>query len=281
MSCRLAGIRRRWGSCSDRGGSGSGRPMSGCRRAAAAAPLACAVKRWPCWPACPRPTTRSWSRAARYGPRPRCWTPWPRHCGCRPRSGATWRYWRTGRTAPVPRPRDEGAAEELDPAVADLVQRLDPFPALVKGRRWDVLAANQAARELFTDWTALPRGQRNLVRWMFLSSWAREVYLEWEPEARAMLGRFRLAAARYPADPGFQELISGLRGTVRRSGTGGPGTTWPRWVAGRRSCAIRASGRWSTPTWCSRWPTSPSRRWSATRRPIPASELVLRSVITT
>jgi len=105
-----------------------------------------------------------------------------------------------------------GAAppEELDPAVADLVQRLDPLPALVKGRRWDVLAVNQAGRELFTDWTALPPGERNLVRWMFLSTRAREVYLEWEPEARAMLGRFRLAAARYPADPSFRELIAGL-----------------------------------------------------------------------
>ncbi|MGP7997777.1 MAG: helix-turn-helix transcriptional regulator [Streptosporangiaceae bacterium] len=101
--------------------------------------------------------------------------------------------------------------ERLDPAVAGLVHRLDPFPALVKGRRWDVLAVNQAGRELFTDWTALPHDQRNLVRWMFLSGRAREVYLEWEPEARAMLGRFRLAAARYPADPGFADLISGLR----------------------------------------------------------------------
>ena len=106
---------------------------------------------------------------------------------------------------------DEAPPEVLAPAVADLVQRLDPCPALVKGRRWDVLAANQAARELFTDWMALPRGQRNLVRWMFLSSRAREVYLEWEAEARAMLGRFRLAAARHPADPGFQDLITALR----------------------------------------------------------------------
>src|ERR1700722_19257187 len=31
--------------------------------------------------------------------------------------------------------------ERLDPAVADLVQRLEPSPTLVKGRRWDVLAA--------------------------------------------------------------------------------------------------------------------------------------------
>jgi transcriptional regulator with XRE-family HTH domain len=102
-------------------------------------------------------------------------------------------------------------AERLDPAVTDLVQRLEPFPTLVKGRRWDVLTANRAARELFADWEALPAGERNLVRWMFTSDRAREVYLEWEPEARAMLGRFRLAAARHPHDQAFEALITGLR----------------------------------------------------------------------
>lgn len=100
--------------------------------------------------------------------------------------------------------------EQLDAGVAELVQRLDPFPTIVKGRRWDVLAANAAARELFTDWAALPDEERNLVRWMFTTDRAREVYLEWEPEARAMLGRFRLAAARYRDDPDFTALISGL-----------------------------------------------------------------------
>ena len=95
--------------------------------------------------------------------------------------------------------------------MADLVQRLEPFPTLVKGRRWDVLAANPAARELFADWAAGPPGERNLVRWMFTTDQAREVYLEWEPEARAMLGRFRLAAARYPDDPDVRALIAELQ----------------------------------------------------------------------
>jgi transcriptional regulator with XRE-family HTH domain len=102
--------------------------------------------------------------------------------------------------------------ERIDQGVADLVQRLDPFPTFVKGRRWDVLASNPAARELFTDWEALPAGERNLVRWMFTAGRAREVYLDWESEARAMLGRFRLAAARHPHDPDFTALIAELRG---------------------------------------------------------------------
>jgi transcriptional regulator with XRE-family HTH domain len=101
--------------------------------------------------------------------------------------------------------------EQIDRSVADLVQRLDPFPTFVKGRRWDVLVSNPAARELFTDWEALPAGQRNLVRWMFTTDRAREVYLDWEAEARAMLGRFRLAAARHPHDPDFTALIAELR----------------------------------------------------------------------
>jgi transcriptional regulator with XRE-family HTH domain len=110
-----------------------------------------------------------------------------------------------------PAPAAAAPPEHLDPAVAGLVQRLEPFPALVKGRRWDVLAANPAARELFADWTTPPSGERNLVRWMFTTDQARDVYLEWEPEARAMLGRFRLAAARYPDDPDVRALIAELQ----------------------------------------------------------------------
>lgn len=102
------------------------------------------------------------------------------------------------------------APERVDPSVVDLVRRLDPSPTYVKGRRWDVLAANDAARELFTDWSALPAPDRNLVSWMFTSERAREVYLEWELEAKAMLARFRLAAARHPQDPDFQALIARL-----------------------------------------------------------------------
>ena len=100
--------------------------------------------------------------------------------------------------------------ERVSAGVADLVRRLEPSPTLVKGRCWDVLAANPAARELFGDWSGTA-GMRNLVRWMFTSDAAREIYLEWEPEARAMLGRFRLAAARHPGDPRVARLIAELQ----------------------------------------------------------------------
>jgi len=105
---------------------------------------------------------------------------------------------------------DRDLVETVDPVVGTLVSRLDPFPAYVKGGRWDVLAANYAARALFADWAALAPGDRNKVWWMFTDPAARKVYVEWEQEASDLLGRFRAAAARRPDDPAFTTLIERL-----------------------------------------------------------------------
>lgn len=113
--------------------------------------------------------------------------------------------------AGVSLPTDPGArAETVAPALSAMVDRLDPGPAYLKGRRWDVLAANRAARALFTDWQARDPGDRNLLWWMFTDPAARKVYVRWEPEAAAMLARFRAAAARRPDDPDFTTLIDRL-----------------------------------------------------------------------
>jgi transcriptional regulator with XRE-family HTH domain len=107
-------------------------------------------------------------------------------------------------------PRGGDAPETLSAGIAALVERLDPYPSFVKGRRWDILAANRAARALFTDWLALPPGQRNELLWMFTDPRARDTYVDWEKDAAAMLARFRLAAARRPDDPDFAAVIEHL-----------------------------------------------------------------------
>lgn len=102
------------------------------------------------------------------------------------------------------------AVEELDPEVAALVARLDPYPAYVSGRRWDVLASNAAARALWTDWQSLPVGDRNMLWWTFTTPAARTVFVDWEAEASGLLARFRAAAARHPDEPGFTALLDRL-----------------------------------------------------------------------
>jgi transcriptional regulator with XRE-family HTH domain len=109
-----------------------------------------------------------------------------------------------------PAPDPPAGAETPAPGVASLVDRLDPHPAYVTGRYWDVLAANRAARALWTDWPALPAADRNMVLWMLADPAARRVFVEWPAEAAAQLGRFRAAAARHPGDPRFAALVARL-----------------------------------------------------------------------
>ena len=101
-------------------------------------------------------------------------------------------------------------AETLAPAVISLVHRLNPCPTYVTGRYWDVLASNQAAQALWTNWPALPPEARNMLWWMFTDPGARQVMVDWPGEASALLGRFRTAAARHPGDPGFSTLFERL-----------------------------------------------------------------------
>ena len=107
--------------------------------------------------------------------------------------------------------------ETLDPEVRALVERLDPHPTYVTGRRWDVLASNRAAKLLWTDWDAEP--EPNLVLWMFAAPRAREVFVEWESEAAAQLARYRAASARHLDAPSFvalNERLQAVSEEVRR-----------------------------------------------------------------
>ncbi len=112
-----------------------------------------------------------------------------------------------GHQPPAPHQPDE----VLAPAVAALVDRLDPHPTYVTGRCFDVLAANRAARALWTDWPALPPQQRNMLWWMFTDPAARTILVEWETEASALLARFRVAADRHHDNPEFAALIGRLQ----------------------------------------------------------------------
>src|SRR4051794_4119945 len=108
-------------------------------------------------------------------------------------------------------PPAAAAPAVVSPALAALVARLDPHAAYLTGARFDVLAWNRAAALLWTDWAARPEEERNMLLWMFLDPAARRVMVEWNDEARALLGRFRAAHARYAGDPAFGALAARLQ----------------------------------------------------------------------
>jgi hypothetical protein len=96
------------------------------------------------------------------------------------------------------------------PGLLRVVESLTDTPALVLGRRRDVLASNRLARALFTDFDAVPYRERNIARFMFLDPVARDLYVDWESAARGTVAALHLYAGRYPGDPLLAELVGEL-----------------------------------------------------------------------
>ncbi len=98
--------------------------------------------------------------------------------------------------------------------VSELVRRvldgLDPLPAYVRGRRWDILAWNASADAL-ADFSNAPGPARNIVWRLFRDPNSRCRYGDPECTMRRAVAQFRAVAAKYPNDPGFVELIDDLR----------------------------------------------------------------------
>ncbi|GAB7031372.1 helix-turn-helix transcriptional regulator [Streptomyces sp. NPDC021749] len=100
--------------------------------------------------------------------------------------------------------------EPLTPEAAAVPLLLHPHPAYLIAGNYDVLSHNQAAAQLFPHLTAAADRPPNLVRWVFLDPAAREVLVDWEPEARALLARLRTLSTRHPDDPRYTHLIDEL-----------------------------------------------------------------------
>ncbi|MFE7114744.1 helix-turn-helix transcriptional regulator [Streptomyces sp. NPDC057654] len=116
-----------------------------------------------------------------------------------------------GVTAAPAHRRRPAAAQRVRPGLRQLLDALDGEPALVLGRRTDILAANRMARALFADFEQLPPRERNYARWMFLDDAARALFTDWEDQARAAVESLRLDAGRDPDDQATAALIADLR----------------------------------------------------------------------
>ncbi|GGQ72958.1 hypothetical protein GCM10010267_39890 [Streptomyces griseorubens] len=103
------------------------------------------------------------------------------------------------------------AVQRLRPGLHQLIDALDGEPALVLGRRTDILAANRMARALFADFESKPRPERNYARWMFLDEAARDLFTDWEDQARTAVESLRLEVGRDPHDRATTELVAELR----------------------------------------------------------------------
>ncbi|MFJ9379965.1 helix-turn-helix transcriptional regulator [Streptomyces sp. NPDC101455] len=100
--------------------------------------------------------------------------------------------------------------QRVRPGLYRLLDTLDHVPAMIQGRRMDVLASNKMGRALFADFDARPHRDRNMARYVFLDAHAPELLVDWERSAGDCVAHLHLYAGRHPDDPQLTELIGEL-----------------------------------------------------------------------
>lgn len=108
---------------------------------------------------------------------------------------------------PDPRYQDNGG---VTPRLQRLLNALDPCPALIRTPTWDVLAWNQAATVILTDYGAIAPEQRNILKLIFFNPATRANQYDWESVARFALGAFRADVTRARAEAVVAPLLEEL-----------------------------------------------------------------------
>ena len=108
------------------------------------------------------------------------------------------------------RPRRRRPAQRVRPAMKRLLDQLTLTPALVLGKRMDVLEWNAAAAALYLDFSQLPPERRNYVSLLFTDPVMRGMHQQWEHDARDAVAALRMEAAADPDDPELARLVGEL-----------------------------------------------------------------------
>ena len=83
-------------------------------------------------------------------------------------------------------------------------------PAYVTGRRWDVLAWNDAAEKLLSFGRLAPENRNTLISVLTNPASKRLFGAGWEDEAKRMVAEFRATHDLWAGDPAFVDLLSRL-----------------------------------------------------------------------
>lgn len=106
-------------------------------------------------------------------------------------------------------------AEAADPALLELIESMPDIPAMVLGRRSEVLAWNAVGHALLTPHLSVDAPQHAstrpvLAEVVFLDPAMRSLFVDWPAKARAVVGDLRIAVGNYPDDAVLTSLIGML-----------------------------------------------------------------------
>ncbi|EDY54819.1 MULTISPECIES: helix-turn-helix transcriptional regulator [Streptomyces] len=103
-----------------------------------------------------------------------------------------------------------GRTQQVRGPLRTLLDTMDSVPAILVGRRSDILAWNRMAAAVFGDWAELPTREQNWARLVFLRPEYRDLFVDWELKAGDVVSQLRMDAGSHPGDPQLSALVGEL-----------------------------------------------------------------------
>jgi transcriptional regulator with XRE-family HTH domain len=115
------------------------------------------------------------------------------------------------RLAEVPAVRPENVPAVCPAVMQEILDSLEPLPAMLLNARYDILGANQAHTDLFWVWHHdLDCEHRNVLWCCFAHSQARRYFLNFDREAGLLVATLRASYGQHLKEPAWNEFIREL-----------------------------------------------------------------------
>jgi transcription regulator MmyB-like protein len=155
---------------------------------------------------------------------------------------------------------------------AEILDSLEPLPAMLLNARYDVLASNQAQHDLCYRWHAVACLHRNILWCCFTEPDVRRRFVNSDEEAPLMVATLRASFGQHLGEPAWTRFIQRLSEASpafaqlwTRHEVASPGSRTKHFLHPRRGCCAGAPPAWPWPTcrrrasWCTRpWTTTPA-----------------------
>jgi transcriptional regulator with XRE-family HTH domain len=133
--------------------------------------------------------------------------------------------------------------EQVDQPLRRMLDSLVGQPALVLGRRWDILASNRAADAVYGPYDRLQKEERNMLHLVFADPDHRRLLVDWHAVAKNAIAMFRADYARHIGEPDFERLVEHLTRVSPDFAAWWPKREVTQPLAGRKRIDHAAAGR--------------------------------------
>ena len=101
-------------------------------------------------------------------------------------------------------------ASAIPPKLQHILDHQGHYPAYIMGRFWEILAWNTAAIHLLGDFGQMPPAERNVLGYVFLHPYSRQLIANWEDRAQRLIAEFRADCSAVLGDPWLASYLDDL-----------------------------------------------------------------------